>query len=914
MMLWLTPWRRAPLLLWHRRPVAMVLAAAACILTAAAASGPLFASSAVDATLAGQLSQGCQQGVALRAGSVDLFGGFASGPDPLAAQMFDLNSTTRLRAVGTLPHVGAPVRELFTEHVHVSLPAAPPGSAGAYVTVMSKTGALDAVDVVDRAGGTRATGSVVGPDAVWLADTTATALRARPGDEVAFGAATGQAQPLRLKVTGIFHDLQKTVAPPFWCDDLALIYAKGNTPRFPFVLVDPATAARLGAALKMNVIDETSWPIARSGLDVDEATRLDQQLDETASTLPDAMRAARNTALAGYLRTHPSTTPDPSIEYRVRESAATRFDLPTHRARFVADVLPSTVLPITAAAICVALLLVGGSASFWFERRRREVDVLLAHGVAPWALGVKAMLEACLPVLLGAVAGWGMSGALVRAVGPSHVISARAERLSLLFAAVATGCGVVCIAIVATLRCRRRERSAVRHRRLFTRVPWDVVVPAAVTAVVALLATAGATVSSAEGGAVARIDPVVLVVPLAGFVAATALVARVVAMTLRRLRRRGQRLPNLAWLAWRRITGLPGAAALLLGAVALPTAIGFYGSIVNASVHRTLDDQNRLLIGADLVVDLPEPTAVPAALRDRAALVVRRDHPSLGDLRVSVVAVDPEQFAKTVFWDDAMPGPSVRTLVAKLRDAGPGKPLAGVLSGDPPTGTTLSFVQGDSDIRVPVDIVATAPHLPGAQGGYQILFVNRTAFERVTTTGTYEFWIRGDPATALQALEVAGVTVKYPHDADSVTDGSYVQPVSYTFSFLDAVVTLAGAVGAGALLLYLDARSRARRVAYVLTRRMGFGRLADLASIALELGAVMLAGLVTGVGLAVIATTLLHSRFSVDPTVPPAAVLGWPLGAVLVDGVVVAAVLAIASVSAHWASERADPAEVLREA
>jgi hypothetical protein len=55
-MLSLAPWRRAPLLLWRRRSVAVVLAVAAGVLAAAAASGPLFVSSATDATLAGQRS------------------------------------------------------------------------------------------------------------------------------------------------------------------------------------------------------------------------------------------------------------------------------------------------------------------------------------------------------------------------------------------------------------------------------------------------------------------------------------------------------------------------------------------------------------------------------------------------------------------------------------------------------------------------------------------------------------------------------------------------------------------------------------------------------------------------------------------------------------------------------------------
>ena len=84
---------------------------------------------------------------------------------------------------------------------------------------------------------------------------------------------------------------------------------------------------------------------------------------------------------------------------------------------------------------------------------------------------------------------------------------------------------------------------------------------------------------------------------------------------------------------------MPAACALLVGAVALPTAVGVYGATVNASVHRTLDDQNHLLIGADVVIDLGGPAKVPASLQGKASLVLRRDHPTLNDTLVSVVGV-----------------------------------------------------------------------------------------------------------------------------------------------------------------------------------------------------------------------------------------------------------------------------------
>ncbi len=898
-MLSLAPWRRAPLLLWRRRSVAVVLAVAAAVLAAAAASGPLFVSAATDATLAGQLAKGCQQGVGLTSSAVDLFHGSASGPDPLAQQMFDLHSSVRSKVVGTPAHLQAPVRQLYSMHLAVSKPDA---SAPAYVTVMAKDGALDNVAILS--------GSKTSPG-VWLADTTAAAARAKAGDTISISGDTPGLPPVTLPVAGTFRDLQQVVAGPYWCDDLSVIYASGNSPRFPLMLADTQTAGRLGAALHLDLTDITSWGIDRKGLDVDEATVLSNHLNDVTNTLPQAMSDAR---LAAFQRAHPGATMDELVAFGGREQTQTRFDLATKRAQFVSDVLPSTILPITIAAIAVALLLVGGSASFWFERRRREVDVLLAHGVSPAALGLKAVLESVVPVLAGAIGGYFLGGLLVATLGPSEVVSARAVRQAVVVTGGATLVGALCIALVAAMRCSARERLSTQHRSWLRKFPWDVVIPGAAAGVVAAASSSGALATNTEGGAVARIDPVVLIVPLLGFLAATALLGRLVVVFLRRVRTRGDRLPNVGWLAWRRVTGMPAACALLIGAVALPTAVGVYGATVNASVHRTLDDQNHLLIGADVVVDLAGPAKVPPSLQGKASLVLRRDHPALNDTLVSVVGVTPDDFAKNVFWDDAVAGPSVPNLIRQLTDEGPGKPLRAIFSGSAPSNSTLHFVEDSSKVDVPVNVVATPELLPGAQAGYPVMFVNLTALKRFGTHGTYEFWARGNPTDITAALNTAGIEYGHVGVANDVTDGSYVQPVSYTFSFLTALVTLAATVAAGALLLYLDARARSRRLALVLTRRMGLRKSAHLGSIVIELAVTMMVGIAAGVGLAVIATEALRSRFNVDPGIPPSTVLAWPLVAVLIDAVVVLVVLVIASFAAHVASERAKPAEVLRDA
>jgi putative ABC transport system permease protein len=95
---------------------------------------------------------------------------------------------------------------------------------------------------------------------------------------------------------------------------------------------------------------------------------------------------------------------------------------------------------------------------------------------------------------------------------------------------------------------------------------------------------------------------------------------------------------------------------------------------------------------------------------------------------------------------------------------------------------------------------------------------------------------------------------------------------------------------------------------------MGLSKAAHLGSIVIELAVTMMVGVAVGVAFAVVATQALRSRFNVDPGIPPSTVLAWPLAAVVVDVIVVLVVLVIASMAAHFSSERAKPAEVLRDA
>ena len=399
------------------------------------------------------------------------------------------------------------------------------------------------------------------------------------------------------------------------------------------------------------------------------------------------------------------------------------------------------------------------------------------------------------------------------------------------------------------------------------------------------------------------------------FILGAAAVQQILVRLIRRSALRGARLSVPYWFAWRRIGGNAKASATLIAVLVPALAISVFSAFVNSSVQRTLRDSSRMIVGADDVVNLQGPVAVPASLRKHATLVLRIDHPTFGNELVSVVGVDPTTFRSGAFWDAGIAGQSFPALISRLHDQGPGKPLLGVLSGGGvASGSQLKAVAAGNPVTTSVTIVGGAAHLPGEQGGYEVLYVDLAALERVDPVGTYQFWISGSPGQAANALAAAHITTTFNLTADSVVDDSYLQPVSYTFAYLNAVIVVIGAVALGGVLLYLDARSRPRRLSYVLARRMGLTRRAHFFSVFIELFALVAAGAIVALGFCAIAVASLRSRFTVQASLPPSAVLSWPFALTVADLAALVVLVVVSAAAVQLGSDRVRAVEVLREA
>jgi putative ABC transport system permease protein len=905
----LLPWRRAPFLLLTERPqVGLVMAGAALMIGLASASAPLFLSSAENASLAQQLNNGCETG-SVTVGSMDNYAGHGSGPDQFADDMFSINGTARAATVPQLSHLSAPTRMLFAPHVMVSAARTGSGSA-AWITLASKPGDTTHVDVLSRAQGV---------NGIWLADTTANALHVVAGGTIALQASSGST-PMRLQVAGTFRDLESEPAQPFWCDAEQYIVPPPSAnppPVFPFGFLTQDEMRSAGQLLPLNLTDADVWTIRPGGLTLPLARSMAKTLDNVVVAVPGELTAQRATLENKYVTAHPTFQPDDLIDIQAAERAETEVDLPVDRVSAVGRALPSTITPIAIAGVLVSLGLVFVAGGFWVDRRRREVDVLIARGSTPFAIGVKAAIEVCIPFIVGGLAGVGLADVLVRAVGPSSLLAGRSLVDVGLDALLGLVAGLIFLVAAATRGCQRREAPPVPRssskRRVWTLIASVVLV--AIAAIVIASRLKHRTHLSGSGPQVAHVDPVVIVVPMLAFILGAATVQQILVRLIRRFALKGGELSVPNWLAWRRIGGNAKASATLVAVLVPALAISVFSAFVNSSVQRTLHDSSRMIAGADDVVNLQGPVSVPASLSKTATLVLRIDHPTFGNELVSVVGVDPTTFRSGAFWDGGIAGQSFPALIRRLHDQGPGKPLLGVLSGGGiASGSRLTAVADGNKVTDNVTIVGGDTRLPGQQGGYEILYVDLAALERIDPIGTYQFWISGSPSTAADALAAAHITTTWNFSADSVVDGSYLQPVSYTFAYLSAVIAVIGAVALGGVLLYLDARSRPRRLSYVLARRMGLSRRAHFLSIFIELSTLVAAGAVVALGFCGIAVGLLRSRFTVQASLPPSAVLSWPFALAAADLAALAVLVAVSATAVQLGSDRVRAVEVLREA
>ncbi|MGH9119730.1 MAG: ATP-binding cassette domain-containing protein, partial [Acidimicrobiales bacterium] len=85
----------------------------------------------------------------------------------------------------------------------------------------------------------------------------------------------------------------------------------------------------------------------------------------------------------------------------------------TDRAQALRASVGGGIIPVAVAAVLASAGMVGAAAALWVDRKQRELALLVARGVGPGAIGVKAALEHSSAIVVGTLAGFGAAYAAV---------------------------------------------------------------------------------------------------------------------------------------------------------------------------------------------------------------------------------------------------------------------------------------------------------------------------------------------------------------------------------------------------------------------------------------------------------------------------------------------------------------------
>jgi putative ABC transport system permease protein len=870
----LPPWTRAPGLVWRQPMVILAVLAAAAILGCAASSAALFLSSAASASVQRGIAGACPDG---------------SQPEATflttrAGQYAALNAkvTSQVAAAG-LP---APTRMLYGEQPprFGNFPRSSSRTGDTGMQVLYRDGALDQITPKSP----RLPGS-----GVLITVGAAKTLGVRPGDTIKIGGS----QPVR--VVGTYVDMQDEPLRPSWCSMFRLIRAPAghDVALAPLALAtDPATADRLLTAGSQFTTVRYKWFVPQDIPHI-TVTKANAELATWAG-----VRDRIGTGL-------PSDTT--LVPERDDNGLQNRLGPITHRATLIRDGLRGPVVPIALGGSILALLLVGAAGSYWADRRMREVRLLSSRGVGPAGLAAKALLELAAPAVIGTVLGRLLASWLVGRLGPGADMDPYAPREANLAALGGLVGGLLLLAAVAGLRARNAvERPVGARRSPLVLVPWELTILGfAAWSYLALRDQPG--VVQVEN--VAQVKLLLVSFPLLFLVGTALLGVRLFASVLRPLRRRAA--GTALYLAISRITAAPAISMLLVAALSLPAAMVVYATGITSTVEYTVDAKVRLFIGGRATLLASDPIKRNPAIDAVGTVVGRFTDGRFGGTSVTVLAVDPDTFARWAFWDRRFARPSLSEDLARI--AAP--PQGGVLPALAIRGRfQVDVVPDDEIVRVggrdvTIHVVDRPRFFPGTHNTNATIVVDARSLRiapgyRAAT----EIW--GNDQAAMQAAVASQAVSRVPDPlipSTTITQANFAG-LSFAFGYLGALAALVGLVAVGGLLLYLETRQRSRVAAYAMSRRMGLSAGTHLRSLLVEMGILAGTAAVLGAALSSVAVLLVYQRLDVNVDWNPSPLLSVPLATFATIAAAAAAVTVLAALYAHRAATRTNAAEILR--
>jgi putative ABC transport system permease protein len=882
----LPPWRRAPFRLFRSPAFFGGVFVAALVVGLAAGSRPLFVSSAASAALHEDLVDGCPYQVGLvvqRAVSFDTSPGSHNGNLP--SSQISAVSRELDRSVQHLSGLRPRVVTIFGGNAAISS-----DDGTSYVQLVARTNATD--HIVKES-------SSSGPG-IWLPDDVASQLKVGVGDRVEL-TTSGVGQPVPMTVRGTFRDLANSHRDPTWCSMQRTFEGSGSFQPNPVALVDAPTLTgglQAGAANGIRVTWE--YPPDGGGWSLPRAERSLGVLRVLASDAGNG-----STTIGRVLGGGTAAVDQQSSLDHAKQAGATGN---------------AFIGPVALGAAGVALLTLLMAARTWLDRRSRELRILSRRGAGPGLLAGMGVLELATPTVLGVAAGLVGAWFLVRRVGPSPLISSSAVASAAELVLVALVAALVLVAAVVLAGVRRVgvEDTPGRQGR---GLAWELIVLALAAAAYYELASRGSSAAADANGHV-HIDSLVLLFPVLLLVGGAGVLSGL-ALSNRLLRRAGSGWPVPPWLAARRLASGRPRAVIVIIAASTSMGIVVFAAALGASQRATLDAKATLGPGSAQVFTLGSTGSLPASspFHDRSTTVTRTSEQTVVSnvhAPADILGVDPSTFAKGAFWDSSFAGTSLGSLLHRISGSAQGVTLRAIAVGDglpDRFSVDLPVGSGYSSAAIPVQVVARARAFPGY--GYEsdkpMVVVDRGALTKAGVTQTPQLWVNSPDSRVPAQLKAAGLDPSNTLLASNLRSRT-AEPQLWALRYVQFIGLSAGAVTICGLGLYFAAVSDRRRLSTALARNMGLSRRRSTLATMAEIATMLTIGLVLGAVLAFIAIRLVYSHLDPLPGDPPAPLLRYDAGYLVLCALAVVVVTIVTGLVIEARASRSSLPELIHRA
>lgn len=896
-------WTKAPIVLFRFPALLASLATGALLLALAASSYPLFISSTASAALDKQIEYttrfGSGVGVSSQAAVIDIPG------QPGVLETFRQRDRL-VRETLRAPHLAPPNAMILGQIVNVRSVENPRRSNGVRLTY--REGAIDHVKVVDGAEGSGA----------WIAELVARRLGVKAGDEIQIYNDDPK-HAVTVTVDGRYKDLFNQPQTPYWLPFNQNIYPPdpdaGPPPTFLFLSAEQVLT--LSKQLAPDEIQPDGFPTERL---------IEGWIAPLRRKEPITLEEARDLeAFADRF----------DRRFRSEERFSDAFCFQCFRGiPFVSSNISQVVLQterriapvegpvrlVLVAGLLVGLAVIAGAGVFAVATRRTETGLLFARGMNPLTVAVKTCLESIVPALVGAAAGYGLALLLVTVGGPGGEVGSDAQRDALIYAAVAVPVSVLLLGAVAAFSFARYSESASERLGTLARIPWEIALLIAAGYFYNRLRSGGALVEDRSIG-VTRPSISLLVFPILLIGGLGMLGARGFQGIVGWLRDRSKRASAAIYLMLHRLAGAQRLAMLLFAGAALSLGIFVHAQTIVHSLENTVDAKAYLFVGSDVqatVIPITELPDVPFPVTKATRLLDAGDV-SPGERNVDLLGVDTETLASATYWDPQFGAASIDEVTSVIEDDGGETLKVAVANGTLPGANSFTY-QGDETI--PIEVVATVDTFPGTSSREPLLIADVEAVERLfpvlgpleSPRASTELWGKGDAreiSNSFAALEDEPYTII---TAEQVKDIPSISAVIDTFGVLNVLGLGAGLLVIAVLLMYLQARQRARIVSFALSRRMGLSLGSHRWALVAELAVLLLGSFLLGGILAIAAAIIIVGMIDPLAAIPPEPLFFPPLTRFLVSAVVLLGIALAGGAFTNQRARRACLAEVMRVA